>query len=75
MNPSVALKREVAGSAEIRGLNQADIRGNIGQGQGAFPWTDVPSYKPEFIEKVKDLDARQSKTDLVFSVESLDSRA
>ena len=33
---------------------------------GALPWTKAPSYKPEFQEKVKHLEANESKLDPVF---------
>jgi hypothetical protein len=33
---------------------------------GALPWTEAPSYKPEFQEKVKYLSLNESKTDSVF---------
>lgn len=33
---------------------------------GALPWEPVPSYKPEFQEKVKYLEANESKVDPVF---------
>src|SRR5256886_6677369 len=33
---------------------------------GALPWTKAPSYKPEFQEKVKHLEANESKLDGVF---------
>src|SRR5438093_10993428 len=33
---------------------------------GALPWTKAPSYKPEFQEKVKYLEANESKLDSVF---------
>lgn len=34
--------------------------------QGALPSTEAPVYKPEFRQKVKDLEAHESKTDPVF---------
>ncbi|HEV2199648.1 MAG TPA: hypothetical protein VGR73_07495 [Bryobacteraceae bacterium] len=34
--------------------------------KGALPWTPAPSYKPEFQEKVKYLEANESKLDSVF---------
>src|SRR6266705_3539868 len=33
---------------------------------GALPWMKAPSYKPEFQEKVKHLEANESKLDPVF---------
>jgi hypothetical protein len=33
---------------------------------GALPWEEAPSYKPEFQEKVKYLEANESKVDPVF---------
>ena len=33
---------------------------------GALPWEPTPSYKPEFQEKVKSLEANESKVDPVF---------
>lgn len=66
VNASGALRRETAGAEVTRRLDSVDIRGAIGQGRGALPWTPAPSYKPELLAKVKDLDARQSRTDPVF---------
>jgi len=66
VNASSALRREAAGTEETRRLDRTGIRGAVGQGRGALPWTAAPSYKPEFQAKVQDLDARQSKTDPVF---------
>jgi hypothetical protein len=34
--------------------------------RGALPFTDAPSYKPQYMAKVKDLDDHQSKVDAVF---------
>jgi hypothetical protein len=61
-----ALKRQESGSVRTTTLDRVDFTGAIGQGRGALPWTQAPSYKPEFLAKVKDLEANQSKTDPVF---------
>ena len=66
VNPFSALRRESASGEELRKVDPVAIRGARQQVQGAQPWTDAPSYKPEFQAKVRDLDARQSKTDPVF---------
>ena len=66
VNAGSALRREAGGSEEIRRLDGAAIRGAVGKGRGALPWTSAPSYKPEIQAKVKDLDTRQSRTDPVF---------
>jgi hypothetical protein len=66
VNAGSALRQETGGSQVVRRLDRAEIRGAIGEGRDALPWTNAPSYKPEFQAKVKDLDARQSKTDPVF---------
>jgi hypothetical protein len=34
--------------------------------RGALPFTEAPSYKPQYLAKVKDLDDHQSKVDAVF---------
>ena len=66
VNAGSALRQEVDGSEVVRRLNRAEIRGAIGQAQNALPWTNAPSYKPEFQAKVKDLETHQNKTDPVF---------
>lgn len=66
VNAASGLRVEGAGAEETRRLDRVEIRGAIGRGRGALPWKDAPSYKPEFQAKVKDLDARQSRTDPVF---------
>jgi hypothetical protein len=66
VNATSGLRVEAAGAEQTRRLDRVEIRGAIGQGRGALPWKEAPSYKPEFQAKVKDLDERQSKTDLVF---------
>lgn len=66
VNPFSALRREGANGEEVRKVDPVAIRGARQQVEGAQPWTDAPTYKPEFQAKVMDLDARQSKTDPVF---------
>ena len=66
VNASAGLRRETGGTEEIRRLDRANLRGISAEVPGALPWTDTPSYKSEFQAKVKDLEARQSKTDPVF---------
>src|SRR5687767_8155538 len=66
VNPVSGLKREVAGVQETRIVDRTAIRGVVSKGSGVLPWTDAPSYKPEFQAKVKELDSLQSKTDPVF---------
>ena len=41
-------------------------RHHAGDVSGALPWEPAPSYKPEFQEKVKYLEANESKVDPVF---------
>jgi len=61
----VNLKKTVNGQTTVTKVEQpgrhkpADI-------PGALPWTKTPSYKPEFVAKVADLEAHESKTDGVF---------
>ena len=66
VNAGSALRREAGGVEETRRLDRTEIRGDVGRGFGALPWTETPSYKSEFQTKVKDLDDHQSKTDPVF---------
>jgi hypothetical protein len=66
VNAGAGLRRETAGTQELRTLDAAAMRGVRQQVPGAKPSTDVPSYKPEFQAKVRDLEARQSRTDPVF---------
>ena len=71
------LKEVVNGVVTIRKIDQSarhgcqnDTRSGPCQGvaavRGALPFTEAPSYKPQYLAKVKELDARQSKVDAVF---------
>ena len=62
----VALKRVVDGKATTVTLDQSARHRVFENVSGARPWTNAPSYKPEFLDKVKDLSDHQSKTDGVF---------
>ena len=65
--PHSALKVEKNGqSAQVK---EVDLSGRWVQPKdlpGALAWKAAPSYKPEYLAKVKDLDEHQSKTDPVF---------
>jgi hypothetical protein len=62
----VALKQVVDGKVTTTTIDQSARHRAVENVPGALPWTKAPSYKPEFLEKVKDLDAHQSKVDGVF---------
>jgi len=64
--PPVNLKREVNGSVSVNVLDQSARMGAKTPVKGALPSTPAPSYKPEFLEKVKYLSERESKLDEVF---------
>jgi len=59
--PPVALKTE----AGLRVIDQSARHGKA-EIPGAFKSTEAPVYKAEFRQKVKDLEAHESKTDPVF---------
>ena len=65
--PPTSLKKTSGGTAAIKTLEQINDR-RIAKGAvpGALPSTPVPSYKPEFQAKVKNLFDNESKTDPVF---------
>lgn len=60
------LKIEVNGVATIRKIDQSARHGDATSVRGALPFTEAPSYKPQYLAKVKDLDDHQSKVDAVF---------
>jgi hypothetical protein len=62
--PPLALKRSADGKASVKGIDSG--RADAAQIKGALPSTAEPSYKPEFLAKVKDLEEHESKTDPVF---------
>jgi len=66
VNASAPLRRASGGTEEIRRLDRAALRGVTAEVPGVQPWTDAPTYKPEHLPKVRELDALQSKTDPVF---------
>jgi hypothetical protein len=63
--PPIGLTKRVDGKVIRTGLDQS-ARHTITDVPGALPWTKAPSYKPEFREKVKSLEANESKVDPVF---------
>jgi hypothetical protein len=63
--PPIGLTKRVDGQV-IRTAVDQTARHKITDVPGALPWTKAPSYKPEFREKVKYLEANESKTDPVF---------
>ncbi len=64
--PPAALKKEVAGAVQIKGVDLSGRRPATTPVAGALPSTPAPSYKPQFQAKVKDLFDHESKTDQVF---------
>ena len=61
-----ALKKEVNGTVTILKIDQSARHGDATSVSGVRPSTPKPSYKPEFLAKVKDLFDHESKTDPVF---------
>jgi hypothetical protein len=64
--PVTLKKTQPDGNVEIKRLDQSARYGDTSAVAGVRPYTQAPSYKPEFQAKVKQLDDRQSKTDPVF---------
>src|SRR5262249_15650017 len=62
----VALKRVVEGKVTTTKIDQSARHRAFENVPGGLPWTKTPSYKPEFQEKVKDIEAHQTQTDGVF---------
>jgi hypothetical protein len=62
----VALKKVVDGKVTTTKVDQSARHRAFENVPGGLPWTKAPSYKPEFQEKVKDIEARQTQTDGVF---------
>ena len=63
--PPIGLTKRVDGQVIRTSVDQS-ARHNVSEVPGALPWTKTPSYKPEFREKVKKLEANESKLDPVF---------
>ena len=61
-----ALKKEVNGQVTIQKIDQSARHGDASAIKGVQPSTPRPTYKPEFLAKVKDLEAHESRTDPVF---------
>src|ERR1700730_293920 len=60
------LKKVVDGKLTTITLDQSARHRVAENVPGALPWTKAPSYKPEFLERVSDLAAHESKVDGVF---------
>src|ERR1043165_7020702 len=63
--PPTGLTKRVDGQVIRTSVDQS-ARHNVSDVPGALPWTKAPSYIPEFREKVKNLEANESKVDPVF---------
>ena len=61
-----ALKKEVNGQVTIQKIDQSARHGDASTVKGVQPSTRTPTYKPQFLAKVKDLEAHESRTDPVF---------
>jgi hypothetical protein len=61
-----ALKKEVNGVVTIQKIDQSARYGDATSLRGVLPSTPSPSYKREFLEKVKHLSDHESKLDPVF---------
>jgi hypothetical protein len=64
--PPTALKRQQSGGVTVKGIDASGRRAPKAAPAGALPSTEAPSYKPEYLAKVKDLFDHESKTDPVF---------
>src|SRR5947199_1682063 len=60
------LQKVIDGKLITTVLDQSARHRAVENVPGSLPWTKAPSYKPEFLEKVKDLAAHESKVDGVF---------
>jgi hypothetical protein len=61
-----SLKKEVNGVVTIQSIDQSARHGDATSVSGVLRSTPQPSYKPQYLAKVKDLADHQSKTDPVF---------
>jgi hypothetical protein len=61
-----SLKKEVNGVVTIHKIDQSARHGDATSVRGVLPSTPKPSYKAEYLAKVKQMDDNQSKTDPVF---------
>jgi hypothetical protein len=61
-----SLKKEVNGVVTVQAIDQSARHGDTTSIRGVLPSTAKPSYKQEYLAKVKDLDDHQSKLDPVF---------
>jgi len=61
-----ALKKEVNGQVVIQKIDQSARHGDASTVKGVQPSTPRPTYKPEYLAKVKDLADHESRTDPVF---------
>ena len=64
--PPVTLKKEINGKISTTDIDQSAAKPAQRPVPGALPSTPAPSYKTEFLQKVKDLFDNESKTDEVF---------
>ena len=64
--PPTALKRQQGGAVTVKTIDASGRRAPKSTPAGALPSTPEPSYKPEYLAKVKDLFDHESKTDPVF---------
>ena len=64
--PPGDLQRVVDGKVIRVHYDQSARHHRGGDVAGALPWEEAPLYRPEFQEKVKDLEAHESKVDPVF---------
>ena len=61
-----ALKKEVNGQVVIQKIDQSARHGDASAIRGVQPSAPRPTYKPEFLARVKDLADHESRTDPVF---------
>jgi hypothetical protein len=65
--PPTALKRGAnGGTVSVKGIDASGRRPPKAAPAGSLPSSEEPTYKPEYLSKVKDLFDRESKTDPVF---------
>ena len=61
-----ALKKEVNGVVTIQKIDQSARHGDASSVRGVLPFAEKPSYKPQFVARVKELSDHESKHDPVF---------
>src|SRR5215217_8814567 len=58
-----ALKKEINGQVTVQKIDQSARHGDASKIKGVLPSEPRPTYKPEHLAKLKDLEAHESRTD------------